>query len=670
MVRIFPKPEVLIIYALAFLCVLAAATFGQYLYFEWNISPAILWPPTGIALSVMWVFGYRYAPAVFLGLFVASVTGPLGASLPMVITTPLAQVLGSIAMVHFLRRYDFDGTFSSMRSTLLFFIVIAFGCMIAPTITTMVLIFTDGLTTAAYFSWSRSWAGYVFSCLVLFPFLVSWLQPEKETTPTRQIETSLVAIILLTSVYILFWTRPPNELSFVIFGAFFVAHFWSCLRFPTRFITLFIFLTTVIGISGLFLSPRPGTMLNSQLLSSELFLLLVVPIIYTFSTLVKERALTLATLKDTLLGLEKENRHKNEFIAVLAHELRNPLSPIKTTFEILSLQAQDPESRTLIASAQQQVYSMRRLLDDLLDSTRMSQGKFRLQIARSNLCVLIQHAVDSTSSFFEERGHTLVMDPVCDDSIWLDVDPVRFEQVVVNVLNNAAKYTNPGGTITIAHYVQDGNAVLAIHDNGVGISEEHIDSVFDSYWQVDTSIVRSSGGIGVGLALTKHIVELHHGTISAQSGGEGMGSTFTISLPLAKEVDGTKAPVAAEKPTPPLFKILVADDNVAAANALAKLLALKGHSAETVYTGGDVFAAVRSFSPDIVLLDIGLPDMSGYEVIGGLRDSGFAKKVVAVTGYGQAEDKEKAFAAGFDHHLTKPMAIAALEEYLATLRGM
>lgn len=667
MVRILPKANELITHLLIFLCVFASAKFGQYLFFEWNTSPAIIWPPTGIAIAIIWVYGYRYTPAVFLGLFVATLTGPTGHLLPALVTTPLAQVTGHVTMVYFLRRYGFDETFSSVRNALLFFLVVAFGCMVAPTITTLISLTTNNLTTAAYFSWSRAWAGYVFSCLILFPFLIAWLKPEKEIMPTRQFETSIVVIILLTSVYILFWTRTPGELLFLVFGAFFVAHFWACLRAPTRIITLFTVLTTVVAISGLFLSPRTESPLNTQLLSAELFILLVVPIIYTFSALVKERAHTMKALSESLRKIETENANKNEFIAVLAHELRNPLSPIKTTFEILGLQVQEPKSHELIVSAQRQVHSMRRLLDDLLDTTRMSQGKFQLQITHSNMCAMIQNAIASTQPLFKELGHTIMMEGTCDDTVWLDVDPVRFEQVVVNILTNAAKYTNPGGTVRISNYVENDIAVLAIQDTGVGIKKEHLESVFDSFWQVDSFLPRASGGIGVGLSLTKQIVEMHNGTITVDSEGEGKGSIFTISIPVSKQAYVATTKAMTEKSQLPSYKILVADDNAAAANALATLLTLKGHTTETAYTGTDVLALVQSFSPDIVLLDIGLPDMSGYEVVDTLRSGGYTKKIIALTGYGQAEDKEKARTAGFDHHLTKPMAIATFEEYLDTL---
>lgn len=663
-VRLLPKERELIPYALTFLCVLAAAKFGQYLFFEWKTSPAIIWPPTGIAVAILWVYGYRYAVPVFAALFIASLTAPLGSTFPPVITTPLGQVGGLMLIVYLLKRFSFDSSFTSIRSTLIFFIAIIFGCALAPTITTSVSFITGNLTTAAYLSWTRAWAGYVFSVLILYPFVVSWLQKDTSNFKVRINEVAFVAGLLVTSVYMLFWEQIPSELSFMIFAVFFISHLWAS-RFSMRIIATFSVITTVLGILGIFLSPRPDTVLSSQLLSTQLFLMLVVPIFYTFSALVKERAATFQTLRDTLDKIEKENVNKNEFIAILAHELRNPLSPIKTTLEIIGLETQNSETKKLLKGAHQQVHTMRRLLDDLLDTTRMSQGKFQLQIEHANLCDMLRRAVYTTKELLDERKHRIVLDPKCDDSVWLAVDPVRFEQVVVNILNNAAKYTEPGGRIEIDSAVKNGHAVLSIRDNGVGIENANLENIFNSFWQAGGTN-RHATGIGVGLSLTKQIVEMHGGTISVKSDGLGKGSTFTVTMPLAK----TRSVVVEEEDVVrsiPLFKILVADDNTAAANALAKLLRLKGHIVETAYSGKEVLEMASVFSPTIVLLDIGLPDMTGYEVTDKLRKDGFVNKIVALTGYGQKEDKDKAFEAGFDHHLTKPMAISRLEEYLLTI---
>ena len=665
--RLLPRDGEIMQFAAAFLVVFVAAKFGQYLFFDWKTSPAILWPPTGIALALIWMWGYKYAVPIFVALVITTLTGPFGILFPNAFTTPFGQVLGSVVGVYLLRRYQFDGTFSTMRNVLTFLIVIIVACAIAPTITTFISYATGHLTISPYVSWSRVWAGYVFSCLILFPFLVSWSKSEEKRMSESGLELAFVWVLLLSSVYFLFWTRVSSEFSFLLFAFFFIAHIWTCLRFSTRVVALGVFITTFISILGLFISPDTERMLSSQLIGTELFLFLVVPIFYAFSALVKERANTILELKEAFGRIEKESLLKNDFIAVLAHELRNPLAPIKTTLEILSLEDISPDLKLLVKNAHMQLHSMRRLLDDLLDSTRVSQGRFKLQISRANLCAMIQHSIDSTKEMLEERQHTLIFAEVCDDSIWIDVDPVRFEQVIVNILNNAAKYTNIGGRIVIQTSTKDGMAVIKITDNGIGIDRANLKDVFQSFWQVESSLPHAGSGIGIGLSLTKKIVEMHSGTISVESEGLNKGSTFTVMFPLSVSNKTTLQKIEAKPIEIPPFKILVADDNIAAANALSKLLTMKGHSVEKVYSGKDVLVVAATFKPAVVLLDIGLPDMSGYEVAQLLRANGYLEKIVALTGYGQKEDLDKAFESGFDYHLTKPMTITRLEEYLISI---
>ncbi len=654
-------------YAIVAVIIFAAAKFGQYLFFDWNTSPAIIWPPTGIAVAIIWIRGYRYALPVFLGLFIASLTGPAAHLIPGVITTPMAQVLGHMTAVYLLRQLKFDGTFATMRGATSFLLVIVVACMVAPTITTAISSLTGNLTTAAYYSWSRAWAGYIFSCLILFPLLVTWTLPTDRRMRRGWVELGVVSFLVLASVYFLFWTRIAADFSFLFFALFFVTHFWVGLRFSMRTLTLSIFVTTVIGILGLFLSPAPGKLLNSQLFASELFLFLVVPIFYVFSALVKERARTVDDLREAMERIEKEGMIKNEFIAVLAHELRNPLAPVKTTLEILELGEHDSQTRQLIRNAHQQVHAMRRLLDDLLDITRVTQGKFQLQIERSHLCTMIAHSINTTEALFKDRKHEIVVNPSCDESIWLYVDPVRFEQVMVNILNNAAKYTNPGGRIEISHRTDHGMLEIRISDNGLGIDPGHLDDIFEPFWQVRNAVARSGGGIGVGLSLTKHIVEMHGGTIRAESAGKGKGSAFTIRMPLPSAEPMLQRTHALDRDAIGSFRILVVDDNEAAADSLAQLLRLKGHAAETAYSGSSMFEAMQKGNHELILLDIGLPDMSGYDAALRMRAEGFSGKLIALTGYGQKEDKQKAFDAGFDHHITKPMSIQRLEEYLVSL---
>jgi CheY-like chemotaxis protein len=311
---------------------------------------------------------------------------------------------------------------------------------------------------------------------------------------------------------------------------------------------------------------------------------------------------------------------------------------------------------------------MQRLLDDLLDITRVTQGKFKLQVQRENVCELLHRCIDTTSELMKSHGHVVVVSPKCDSTLFLHVDSVRFEQVIVNLLSNAAKYTPPAGLISISMDIHQESLAIKITDNGIGIVPANLDEVFEPFWQLESATAPTRGGIGVGLSLTKHIVELHGGTITAESDGLGKGSTFTVTMPrTTMEVDISLSESLKKTYNIPTFRILVADDNVAAADSLTKLLSLKGHTTKAVYSGSEVLSVVESFMPEILLLDIGLPDMSGFEVAERLREQGCTLKIAALSGYGQQEDKKRASQAGFDHHFTKPMSIKRFEEYLVSL---
>jgi CheY-like chemotaxis protein len=383
---------------------------------------------------------------------------------------------------------------------------------------------------------------------------------------------------------------------------------------------------------------------------------------------VKERASIIKDLRSAINRNEKESIAKNNFIAILAHELRNPLAPIRTTLEILMLQEHEAQTQRLLHSADRQAFAMQRLLDDLLDITRVTQGKFKLQLRNENVCEMLQRCMDTTSELMKLYDHTVVMSPKCDPTVFLHVDTVRFEQVIVNLLSNSAKYTPPSGRILISMDVHEESVAIKVTDNGIGIVEANIKEVFEPFWQLESETAPTRGGIGVGLSLTKHIVELHGGTIMAESEGLGKGSTFTVRMPRS-EIDRNDAHSVLLQKTKniPTLRILIADDNGAASDSLAKLLSLKGHVTRAVYSGNEVLTSIDTFIPDILLLDIGLPDMSGFEVAKRLREQGLTIKIVALSGYGQQEDKKRAAEAGFDDHFTKPMPIKRFEEYLSKL---
>ncbi len=372
-------------------------------------------------------------------------------------------------------------------------------------------------------------------------------------------------------------------------------------------------------------------------------------------------------------SLREADHRKDEFLATLAHELRNPLAPIRNGLEILrrSGQLTGPAARAR-DMMERQLAHMVRLVDDLLDVSRISRGKVDLRLARITLQSVVDNALESSRPAIEGSGHSLVLQ-LATQPVWIEGDLTRLAQVVSNLLNNAAKYTPAGGRIELSAQAEAGRAVIRVIDNGTGISADMLPRVFDLFAQVDRTIEHSQGGLGIGLSLVKKLVELHGGDIRAESAGLSQGSRFTVRLPLAGP-PGHAAPSASENGRTGLSavpcRVLVCDDNVDGAESLSLMLGLLGHEVRTVHDGSQALEAARAWRPEVVLLDIGLPGLSGYDVAQRLRAEPALAGVllVAVTGWGTEDDQRRSAQAGFDYHLTKPVEASALEAVLACRR--
>ena len=376
--------------------------------------------------------------------------------------------------------------------------------------------------------------------------------------------------------------------------------------------------------------------------------------------------------KRTLMALHEADRRKDEFLATLAHELRNPLSPIRNAAEVLSLPSIGSREITVSTSIiQRQVQHMARLLDDLLDISRITRGNMELKKDHISIDSVIDAALESAGPLVKSRGHRLdVQRPRFDQGI--DGDPVRLSQVLTNLLTNAAKYTDAPGRIALSASVSGNELVFEVRDSGIGLTPEQLGGVFDMFSQVQSAKSRSEGGLGIGLTLVKGIVELHGGSIEASSPGLGHGSSFRVRLPIVRN-----AAIAAQAEASPslapaaqALRVLIADDNRDAAESLAILLEIDGHEVRTAFTGREAIALAQELKPHIAFLDIGLPDISGYEVAQALRATAAAShpiKLVAVTGWGQAEDKQNAANAGFDLHFVKPASPDRLKSVFENL---
>ena len=360
--------------------------------------------------------------------------------------------------------------------------------------------------------------------------------------------------------------------------------------------------------------------------------------------------------------LETSNRQKNEFLAMLAHELRNPMAPIRNVADILSRNPQDGQRPAITEILRRQVSVLSRLVDDLLDVSRITQGRIELKRRPVQISEVIAQAVETVQPLLSERRQRISV--MSHGTLRLNGDLTRLVQCVVNLLSNAAKYTQPEGEIRVESSVDHGEAVLTVTDNGAGITAELLPYVFDLFVQGDRTLDRAQGGLGIGLSLVKRLVEMHGGRVAASSPGSGRGSTFEIRLPLASP--GEEAAWAAEPLRALRKRILIVDDNSDAADSLGMILQLEGHQVEVSYESHGVLERVHAFKPDVVLLDIGLPDVNGYDIARAIRASADARdlRLVALTGYGQLEDRQKSRLAGFDDHLVKPVEHAMLQRVL------
>ncbi|MEO5618136.1 MAG: PAS domain S-box protein, partial [Candidatus Eisenbacteria bacterium] len=371
-----------------------------------------------------------------------------------------------------------------------------------------------------------------------------------------------------------------------------------------------------------------------------------------------------------LAALRESDHRKDEFLAMVAHELRNPLAPISNAVQILRAKAPPPAVLQWATEViDRQVLQMTRLVDDLLDVSRITSGKIQLNREKVQLAEVVSSAVDASRPLIEKCGHEFTVE-MPQEPILLEADLTRLSQVLLNLLNNAAKYTNPGGRIWLTVRQEGANAVIRVKDTGIGISDEMLPRIFEMFTQVDRSLERSQGGLGIGLMLVQRLVGLHGGTVHAHSEGPGKGSEFEVRLPIAAGVEerrGVEAgPEDEARGVAVRRRVLVVDDNRDSATSLAVLLQMAGNDVRTAHDGLEAIAVAEEFQPDTVLLDIGLPKLNGYAAARRIRDDrGDGVVLIAVTGWGQKEDRRRSSEAGFDHHLTKPVDLGTLYRLLA-----
>jgi signal transduction histidine kinase/ActR/RegA family two-component response regulator len=367
-------------------------------------------------------------------------------------------------------------------------------------------------------------------------------------------------------------------------------------------------------------------------------------------------------------SLRVADRRKDEFLATLAHELRNPLAPIRNSLHILRLSAADnPAVAQICETLERQTGLLVRLVDDLLEVSRITQGKIELRVEPVELAAVIRHAVEISKPFIDSFGHNLAI-AIPGEALIVDGDEVRLSQVFSNLLNNAAKYMNPGGQIWITVRQENDQAIVAVKDTGIGIAPDKLPGIFEMFTQIDRSSRQAQGGLGIGLTLVRALVEMHGGRVEARSKGLQLGSEFLVTIPLSKQSIAKRTADASRTPSVlPHRRVLVVDDNRDSANSLGRLLSLLGADVQVANDGPTALEMLESYRPAVVLLDLGMPNMDGYEVARRIRSQPeFVNLVlIALTGWGQEQDRRRTTEAGFNYHLTKPADLKALETLLA-----
>ncbi len=374
-------------------------------------------------------------------------------------------------------------------------------------------------------------------------------------------------------------------------------------------------------------------------------------------------------------ALREADRHKNEFLAVLAHELRNPLTPIRNAVDILRAKGDDRAVvRSTTAMLERQVNQIVRLVEDLLDVSRISRNRIELRKERVDLAAVLRQAVESIRSVCDAKKHEVTV-ALPSEPVFLEGDHARLTQVFTNLLDNACKYMHESGRVRLDAQVSRpagrgrAEVVVTVSDCGIGIAPDQLSRIFEMFTQVDTSLDPSRSGLGIGLTLAKHLVDLHGGQIEAHSNGDGQGSEFIVRLPVLADVRAAQPNKPAPAKAPASYRILVADDNQDSADSLATLFTLGGHEARAIFDGVEAFRAAGEFRPDVVLLDIGMPKMNGYDACRRIRSEPWGKSMtlIAQTGWDQAQDKRRIAEAGFDAHVVKPVDHMALMELIESL---
>jgi signal transduction histidine kinase/CheY-like chemotaxis protein len=658
---------------------------------------SVIWPASGLALAALTLRGRRYWPAIAVGSLIANLTSgiPVAAAIGIAGGNTLAALAGAALLV----RLGFDPALKRLHDIAALFL---FASALSPIIAATAGVASLDLTRVEPWSryeelWSLWWFGDVLGDVIVAPFLFAWSDQIRRGLRLERLSEGALLAAALALLSAAVFVKPGTSLAiYPVYYLIFPAAIWCSLRLGQHATATLAFGAGAACTVGTLMGRGPfvGRLINASLLNGALFMAVVSVTGLVLGAVMAERNRAerrrgadftrllrseerLAQANDALTRqarqLAEADRRKDEFLAVLGHELRNPLAPLQHGLE-LTRRTSDPQTLSKVrAVMERQLRHMVRLVDDLLDVSRIRSGKIVLAIQRLELATAVHSAVELAAPVIDAREHRLTV-ALPTEPVWLDADPTRLPQLLANLLNNAAKYTPDAGRIELSAERAGSEVIVRVRDNGIGMSATELASVFELFAQARGAEHAVQGGLGVGLSLAKSLAELHGGGLTAYSAGVGRGSEFVVRLPAARGPDPAAERAAVRHPAAAahaaaggMRRVLVVDDNIDAAESLALLLQQDGYATATAHGGQDALVKARSFRPEIMILDLGMPVMDGFAVARAVRaDPALAQvRLIALSGYGQPEDRSRTAEAGFDAHLVKPIDSEQLNIALA-----
>ena len=634
-------------------------------------SATAVWPPTGIALAAVLLLGSRVAPAIFIGAFLVNITttGSVASSLGIAAGNTLEAVAGAFLVNRYANGL---AAFNRARDIVAFSVLAGLvSTSISATIGVTSLVFTGDAELRQFGPiWLTWWLGDMAGALIVAPLLLLWgatrsLGPLRE----RPAESILLFLTVTGAGALVFIYSGLNRypLPFLCIPPL----LWAAFRFGQREVATGVAILSALAAWATVSGRGPFVMgsNNESLLLLQAFMgtiaamtLPVAALIWERKAIAQERVELLDRERRARAEAEAASQAKDEFLAMLSHELRNPLAAICNAGRVLvELDKQHAFGGRAVEIISRQTKHLTRLVDDLLDVGRVTAKKIVLTQQRVNLAEAVQKCLAVCADVGRLQDHRTEVELA---PTWVNADPDRLSQIIDNLLTNAIKYTPAGGLIRVQTQVEGEESILRVTDSGVGIAADLLPRVFDLFTQGQRNLDRAQGGLGIGLTLVRHLVELHGGRVDAYSAGASKGSTFVVRLPRAESRRTDEPPLASVARLAPARRILIVEDDADGREALRMQLVMSGYEVHEAHDGESGIELVQRVHPDVVLLDIGLPGVDGYEVARRLKTAPTCPRLIAVTGYGRPEDHQRAISAGFDEHLTKPLDYEDLQRAL------